>query len=93
MPPEQRDRGQCIGIALALVTRLALLSVLLWVIGLTSQLFLAFDHAVSIRNAILVGDGLFLLTKATREIHEGVEGKGEVGPGKWEHAAFGSVIV
>jgi len=93
LPPEQRDRGRRIGIALALVTRLALLFVLSWVIGLTSPLFIMFDHAVSIRDAILIGGGLFLLTKATREIHEGIEGEGEAGPEKGKHAAFGSVIV
>jgi predicted tellurium resistance membrane protein TerC len=93
LPPEQRDRGRRIGIALALVTRLALLFVLSWVIGLTSPLFSVFDHAVSIRDAILIGGGLFLLTKATREIHEGIEGEGKAGPEKGKHAAFGSVIV
>jgi predicted tellurium resistance membrane protein TerC len=73
LPPDQRDRGQRIGIGLALVTRLALLSVLSWVIGLTTPLFTVFDHAVSTRDAILTCGGLFLLTKATREIHEGME--------------------
>ena len=82
LPPEQRDRGRRIGIVLALVTRLALLFVLSWVIGLTSPLFSVFDHAVSIRDAILIGGGLFLLTKATREIHDEIEGEGEVGPEK-----------
>jgi predicted tellurium resistance membrane protein TerC len=92
LPPEQRDRGRCIGIFLALVTRLALLSVLAWVIGLTSTLFALFDYTISILDAILIGGGLFLLTKATREIHEGIEGEGAAGPAKGKHAAFGSVI-
>lgn len=93
LPPEQRDRGRRIGIVLALVTRLMLLSVLSWVIGLTEPLFTVFGHAVSLRDAILIGGGLFLLTKATREIHETIEGDEEAGPKKGKHAAFGAVIV
>ncbi|NQU58357.1 MAG: TerC family protein [Rhodospirillales bacterium] len=93
LPPEQRDRGRRIGIILALATRLMLLSVLSWVIGLTEPLFTVMDHAVSLRDAILIGGGLFLLTKATREIHENIEGEEEAGPQKGKHAAFGAVIV
>ena len=93
LPPEQRERGRKIGIILALVTRLMLLSVLSWVIGLTEPLFTVFEHAVSLRDAILIGGGLFLLTKATREIHDGIEGDEEAGPEKGKHAAFGAVIV
>jgi predicted tellurium resistance membrane protein TerC len=93
LPPEQRDRGRRIGIVMALVTRLMLLSVLSWVIGLTEPLFTVFGHAVSLRDAILMGGGLFLLTKATREIHESIEGDEEAGPAKGKHAAFGAVIV
>ncbi|MBC8445361.1 MAG: TerC family protein [Rhodospirillaceae bacterium] len=89
----QRDKARRIGIALALITRLMLLSVLSWVIGLTEPLFSVMDHVVSIRDAILIGGGLFLLTKATREIHEGIEGDEEAGPKKGKHAAFGAVIV
>ncbi len=93
LPPEQRDKARRIGIGLALISRLLLLSLLSWVIGLTEPLFSVFDHPVSIRDAILIGGGLFLLTKATREIHEGIEGDGEAGPKKGVHAAFGAVIV
>lgn len=70
-----------------------MLSILAWVIGLTSQLFSLFDHTVLIRDAILIGDGLFLLTKATCEIHEGIEGMGKAGPKIGKHDALGSVIV
>lgn len=93
LPPDQRDRGRRIGIGLALVKRLALLSMLSWVIGLTTPLFTVFDHAVSIRDAILTCGGLLLLTKATREIHEGIGGAEEAGPTKGKHAAFGAVIM
>ncbi len=91
--PAKRDNARRIGIMLALVFRLGLLSVLSWVIGLTEPLFSIFDHAVSIRDAILIGGGMFLLTKATREIHEGIEGDEEAGPTKGQHAAFAAVIV
>lgn len=93
LPPEQRDKARRIGISLALLTRLALLSVLSWVIGLTEPLFTIFDHAVSLRDAILIGGGMFLLTKATREIHEGIEGDEERGPKEKAFATFGTIIV
>jgi len=93
LPPERRDRGRQIGIILALATRLVLLSVLSWVVGLTEPLFIVFDHGVSLRDAILIGGGLFLLTKATREIHEGIEGEEEAGPEKGKHAGFTAVIM
>ncbi|MBT4933314.1 MAG: TerC family protein [Rhodospirillaceae bacterium] len=93
LPPEQRDNGRRIGIVLALGTRLILLTVLSWIIGLTEPLFTVLDHAVSLRDVILISGGLFLLTKATREIHESIEGDEEAGPEKGKHAAFGAVIV
>lgn len=93
LPEHQRDKARRIGISLALLTRLALLSVLSWVIGLTQPLFTVFDHAVSLRDAILIGGGLFLLAKATREIHEGIEGEDGHGPGQGKFATFWPVIV
>jgi len=92
LPPTQRDRARRLGIMLALAFRLLLLSLLSWIIGLTEPVFTALDHAVSWRDIILIGGGLFLLTKATREIHESVEGEGEHGPKKNMHAGFISVI-
>ena len=93
LPPEQRDRARRIGIGLALGFRLLLLSLLSWIVGLTEPVFTVFEHAVSWRDAILMGGGLFLLTKATREIHESIEGEGDLGPKKNQHAAFMSVII
>ncbi len=92
LPPKQRDRARRLGILLALVFRLMLLSLLSWIVGLTEPLFTAFDHTVSWRDLILIGGGLFLLTKATREIHESIEGEGDQGPKKDLHASFISVI-
>ena len=77
LPPEQRDRARKIGIALAAITRLALLLVIAWIIGLTAPLFTLFDQAFSWRDLILIGGGLFLIGKATHEIHQKLEGASE----------------
>ncbi len=92
LPPRQRDRARRLGILMALVFRLALLSVLSWVVGLTEPMITVFEYALSWRDVILIGGGLFLLTKATREIHETIEGDGEHGPKKDAHATLLGVI-
>ncbi|MEE9336128.1 MAG: TerC family protein [Granulosicoccaceae bacterium] len=73
LPPEQRDRARVIGIALAMITRLLLLFSITWVMSLTENWFSAFGHDISGRDFILIGGGLFLLTKSTREIHDSLE--------------------
>ena len=83
LPPEQSKRARQIGLALALVFRIALLSVLFWLIGLTRPLFEIAGHAFSWRDLVLLAGGLFLLVKATSEIHRDVEGSAE------EHGADG----
>lgn len=90
--PDQRDRARRLGIMLALVTRLLFLSLLSWIVGMTEPMFTVFEHAVSWRDLILIGGGLFLLTKATREIHDSIEGEGDAGPKKDLHAGFLGVI-
>lgn len=74
LPPHQRDRARKLGILLAAVTRLMLLFTIVWIIGLTAPLFSVFGHAFSWRDLILIGGGLFLIAKATHEIHQKVEG-------------------
>jgi len=74
LPPHQQARGRRIGLALALLMRLALLASISWVIGLTAPLFSVLGHGVSWRDVILVGGGIFLLYKGTAEIHERLEG-------------------
>jgi predicted tellurium resistance membrane protein TerC len=76
LPAEQQNRARQIGLALALLTRLALLASIAWIIGLTQPLFELFSHPVSWRDMVLVAGGLFLLYKGTREIHHTVEGGG-----------------
>src|ERR1051325_126848 len=74
LPPEQQAKARQAGLMLALVTRVLLLSVVAWIARLTSPLFTILDHPFSGRDLILLVGGLFLLFKATREIHEKLEG-------------------
>jgi predicted tellurium resistance membrane protein TerC len=73
LPAHQRALGRKVGLALALVTRLILLATLAWIVGLTEPVFTVAGKGFSWRDMILVGGGLFLLYKATVEIHEMVE--------------------
>jgi len=70
----QAKRARQIGLALALVFRIILLSVLVWLIGLTQPVLTIHDLPFSWRDIILIGGGLFLIAKATHEIHGEVEG-------------------
>ena len=73
LPAEQRDRARIIGLSLALFMRLALLASITWVMSLTDPLFSFWKLSVSWRDLILIAGGLFLLVKATTEIHERLE--------------------
>ena len=70
LPVDQREQGRRVGLALALVTRLLLLSMLFVISQLTSPVLTLFGQSFSWRDLILLGGGLFLLYKATTEIHE-----------------------
>src|ERR1700744_5039335 len=72
LPEAQRARTQRIGIMLALVMRLGLLGTVAWIAQLTAPAITLFGHAFSWRDLILLGGGLFLVWKATREIHHHV---------------------
>lgn len=94
LPPEQRDKARRLGILLAAVTRFGLLFTIAWIVGLTAPLFTAFGHTISWRDIILIGGGLFLIGKATHEIHQKLEGASEeVSASGRAVATFGSVIV
>jgi len=69
----KRAMARRLGIGMALITRLFLLFTLAWIVSLTAPLFTAFGEDISWRDMILIGGGLFLLTKATREIHHNIE--------------------
>lgn len=73
LPPEQREKARKIGIGLALVMRLGLLGTVAWIVQLTNPIFEIFGHAFSWKDIILIVGGLFLLWKATKEIHHNVD--------------------
>jgi predicted tellurium resistance membrane protein TerC len=73
LPPEQREKARKIGIGLALVMRLGLLGTVAWIVQLTNPVFEVFGHAFSWKDIILIVGGLFLLWKATKEIHHNVD--------------------
>lgn len=75
LPPEQQPKARYVGLGLAMLMRIALLFSISWVIRLTAPLFAVFGHEISGRDLILIGGGLFLLAKATREIHQKLEGE------------------
>ena len=75
IPQPEARRARQIGLALALVFRILLLSLLVWLIGLTQAVFSVNGAAFSWRDIILIGGGLFLIAKATHEIHTEVEAR------------------
>jgi predicted tellurium resistance membrane protein TerC len=75
LPPEQQDRARKVGLLAAMGMRIGLLFSLAWIVRLTEPLFTVFGRDISGRDLILLGGGLFLLAKATREIHERLEGE------------------
>jgi predicted tellurium resistance membrane protein TerC len=74
LPANQRDRARILGLAGALITRILLLFSINWLVGLTDDLFHIGDHGFSGRDLILLVGGLFLIYKATTELHEKIEG-------------------
>ena len=73
LPPEHRQRVRRIGIGLALVMRLALLSIIAWLVGLIQPVFTVMGNEFSWKDLILIAGGLFLIWKATKEIHHTVD--------------------
>jgi predicted tellurium resistance membrane protein TerC len=93
IPQAQAKRARQIGLALALAFRILLLSLLVWLIGLTQAVFTVKSLAFSWRDIILIGGGLFLIAKATHEIHSEVEGRDEAHDDAPRTGAFFWVIV
>ena len=93
IPEPQAHRARQIGLALALVFRIILLSVLVWLIGLTAPVFSFAGYDFSWRDLILIGGGLFLIAKATHEIHAEVEADDGEGKKHSGGSAFFWVIV
>ncbi len=95
LPKDQQPRARFIGLALAMVMRIALLFSITWVMSLKDPLFRPFGHAVSGKDLILILGGLFLLFKSTKEIHHKIEGdpEGDIEKKAPAHAAMGPILI
>jgi predicted tellurium resistance membrane protein TerC len=97
LPPEKQGFARNLGLALAMIMRILLLLSLNWMMSVTEPLFhlslTGWEHGVSLRDLILIVGGLFLLLKATYEIHDKMEGAGDHGARNRRTASFGAAIV
>ena len=91
LPAATRDKARIIGLTLAMGMRIALLFTISWIIGLTQPLFTILGNEFSWRDVILIGGGVFLLWKATTEIHTSLEGEEEIAAASGS-ATFGGVL-
>ncbi|OXR49141.1 hypothetical protein PuT2_08920 [Pusillimonas sp. T2] len=92
LPPKLRDRARVMGLSLALVMRLALLTVMSWLIKLTTPILFLGPFVFSGRDLILIVGGFFLLLKGTLELHERIEGRAQHASGARLHASFGLIV-
>ena len=92
LPPHQATRARQLGLGMALVFRILLLFTLFWIIHLTEPVFTIFGEGFSWRDLVLLAGGLFLLVKATIEIHKDVEGEHGDDAGSKVYAGFGAVV-
>ena len=92
LPPGRREQARRTGLFLAMFIRIALLMSIVWVMSLTRPLIAVFGVELSGRSLILAGGGLFLLFKATREIHESLEGE-EAEHATRQAVSFSGVII
>jgi predicted tellurium resistance membrane protein TerC len=92
LPVKSQKKARLVGLALAMIMRVLLLLSLSWIMGLTEPLFAIGNLEVSGRALILIGGGLFLLAKSTREIHHRIEGGDEHGTGAIR-ASLSAVLV
>jgi predicted tellurium resistance membrane protein TerC len=91
LPPHQRGRARVVGLALAMIMRIALLASVSWIVKLTNPLVEVAGRDLSGRDLIMLGGGLFLIYKATREIHDKLEGE-EDDRGRRAPSSFAAVI-
>jgi predicted tellurium resistance membrane protein TerC len=96
LPAEQQEKARKVGLSLALFMRLALLASISWIVSLTNPLFSVMGQAVSWRDIILIGGGLFLIYKGTKEIHELIDhehdGGSDDAPRQPKKVTFAGVI-
>jgi len=93
LPAEQRDKARIVGLSLAMIMRIGLLFSISWLTSLTAPLFSPFGREISGRDLILLVGGLFLIYKATKEIHEKLEGEAHGAGAGVAGATFTSVII
>ncbi|MBJ3813740.1 CNNM family cation transport protein YoaE [Shimwellia pseudoproteus] len=93
LPPRQRDKARIIGLSLALIMRLGLLSLISWMVTLTQPLFSVASFTFSGRDLIMLLGGLFLLFKATTELHERLENRQHEGVHGKGYASFWVVVL
>jgi CBS domain containing-hemolysin-like protein len=92
LPPQQRDKARMIGLSLAMLMRLGLLTIVSWLVTLTTPLFTLGPIDFSGRGLILLAGGLFLLFKATVELHERLEGASYAQSASKAYAGFAAVV-
>lgn len=97
LKPEQQGFARNLGLGLAMLMRILLLLTLSWMMSVTEPLFTlslpGWEHGVALRDVILIVGGLFLIVKATYEIHDKMEGMGDHGAAKTRVASFSLAIV
>jgi predicted tellurium resistance membrane protein TerC len=93
LPEAERPRARFLGLGFAMVTRIMLLLSISWVMKLKEPLFALMGHDISGKDLILILGGLFLLYKATTEIHHKVEGHAESGKQSGTRAALGAILM
>ena len=92
LPPKQRDKARIIGLSLALLMRLGLLTIMSWLITLTAPWITVWGHDFSGRDVILIIGGLFLLFKGTLELHERLDPRTQHASGSRMHASFWVIV-
>src|SRR3981081_2930746 len=93
LDPDKARRARQIGLSLALIFRVVMLAGLTWLMGLTAPVVTLFDMAISWRDIILIGGGLFLIAKATHEIHGEVEAREDDAAVSSTKEAFAWIVV
>lgn len=91
LPANQQEKGRLVGLGAAMIMRIILLFFASWIVGLTDELFSLFDHGFSGKDLIMLVGGLFLIAKATMELHERLEGSEHETEVK-AAVSFGSII-
>jgi len=92
LPPAQRDQARVVGLSLALLMRLLLLTLMSWLVRLTEPLLWVGPFEFSGRDLILIAGGFFLLLKGTVELHDRIEGRVQHASGERLHAGFGLIV-